>query len=568
MEVTVSEPESAAPLPEVPEVPAPTPPGLPQLDLAQQLEAAMALGGRGSTAAPEAALAACVAAMNLAAQLQRPLERGRAAELRCLHLGRLGRYTEAVAAAHEALPLLQGADQQGERCAVLRTQAIAASEAHAFETALGAANEMVRLARDRDASTALDAAMALAACFERMGDPWQAERVMSEALRVHGPDASTPLNLAANNCLCVIGIGMLHRLLDSQADDAELQSLLLRTRAAAERASQLLEQLPNPAHEAPILGNLAEVMLHQGELAGAGALLRQVLGLAQQRGLQAHAWRMCISLADWHLAQAQPEPALALALGVLEEMGAHGQQQTAIRARRSAYRACRALGRFEQALEHLEVAEREERRDLTRKMRAQSELFVSRAEAQQVQWQADVARLEAQQQRQRAAEAAASAERDPLTGLGNRRHLERRCAELLPAAERERRPLALAQLDIDHFKSINDRCGHATGDRVLTLLAQLLQDSMRASDVLVRQGGEEFVIVLPDTDLSAATEVCERLRERVAAHPWGQLGGPAWQVTISIGLATAAPYALAPLLETADAALYRAKRGGRNRLCA
>lgn len=561
MEGTVSESGSASPLPTVPT-------GLPQVDLAQQLEAAMALGGRSSIAAPEAALTACIAAMNLAAQLQRPLERGRAAELRSLHLARLGRFTEAVAAAHEALPLLQGVDQRGERCAVLRTQALAACEAQSFETALGAANELVRLARDLDASATLDAAIALAACFERMGDPWQAERVLSDALRIHGPNASAPLNMAANNSLCVIGIGMLHRLLDSQADDAELQPLLLRTRAVAERARELLEQLPNPAHRAPILGNLAEVMLHQGDLAGAGALLRHVLALAQQHGLQAHAWRMCTSLADWHLAQAQPEPALALALGVIDEMGAHGQQQTAIRARRAAYRACRALGRFEQALQHLEVAEREERRDLTRKMRAQSELFVSRAEAQQMQWQADDARLEAQQQRQRAAEAAASAERDPLTGLGNRRHLERRCAELLPTAQREQRPLVLAELDIDHFKSINDRWGHAAGDRVLTRLAQLLQDSMRASDVVVRQGGEEFVIVLPDTDLSTATDVCERLRECVATHPWGQSGGPDWQVTVSIGLAAAAPYELTSLLEAADAALYRAKRGGRNRLCA
>lgn len=539
-----------------------------QVELAQQLEAAIALGGRGSTAAPEAALAACVLAMELAAQLQRPLERGRAAELRCLHLARLGRYTEALAAVHEALPLLQRADQQTERCAVLRTQAMSASETNDFETALSAANEMVRLARDRDASTALDAAIALAACFERMGDPWQAERVLSGALRDQGPGASLPLNLAANNCRCVIGIGMMHRLLDCQADDAELQSLLLNTRAAAERARELLELLPNPAHQVPVLGNLAEVMLHQGDLAEAGALLRRVLELAQQHGLLAHAWRMRVSLADWHLAQAQPEPALALAVGVLEEMGPEGPQQTAIRARRSAYRACRVLGLVDQALQHLEVAEREELRDLTRKMRAQSALFVSRVEAQQVQWQADEARQEAQKQRQRAAEAVASAERDPLTGLGNRRHLERRCAELLPAAQREQRPLALAQLDIDHFKAINDRCGHATGDRVLKLLAQLLHESMRASDVVVRQGGEEFVVVLPDTDLSTATEVCERLRERVATHPWGKLGGPDWQVTVSIGLAAAAPYELAPLLETADAALYRAKRGGRNRLCA
>ncbi|MBC7938394.1 MAG: GGDEF domain-containing protein, partial [Chitinophagaceae bacterium] len=159
------------------------------------------------------------------------------------------------------------------------------------------------------------------------------------------------------------------------------------------------------------------------------------------------------------------------------------------------------------------------------------------------------------------------AERDPLTGLGNRRQFERRCAELLPALEREKRPLALALIDVDHFKGINDHHGHAGGDQVLVALAQLLLDNTRARDVLARHGGEEFVVVLPGMTLASAAEVCERLRECVARHPGFGVGPTRFRVTVSVGLAGAPPYDVVTLLDRADKALYRAKREGRNRLC-
>ena len=136
----------------------------------------------------------------------------------------------------------------------------------------------------------------------------------------------------------------------------------------------------------------------------------------------------------------------------------------------------------------------------------------------------------------------------------------------MPAAERHARPLALAQLDLDHFKAVNDRHGHAVGDKVLVAVAQLLRENMRTDDVLVRHGGEEFVLVLPGLSLDAAAEVCERLRERVANYPWQAICGAAIPVTISIGLAAAAPYQLEALLQRADEALYRAKNSGRTRL--
>lgn len=223
------------------------------------------------------------------------------------------------------------------------------------------------------------------------------------------------------------------------------------------------------------------------------------------------------------------------------------------------------MGRYEDALQHLEIVERSERGRTNAQLRAQSQLFVTRTEAQHAQWQAEQARRDAQAHRERAAEAAAHAERDPLTGLGNRRHLQGRCAELMTAAQHDGRPLALAQVDIDHFKGINDAHGHAAGDRVLVVLAQLLRDHTRARDVLARHGGEEFVVVLPGMALAQAAEVCERLRECVAAQVWPEFGA-GFALTISIGLAAAPPHDLAVLLQRADEALYRAKRGGRNRL--
>jgi diguanylate cyclase (GGDEF)-like protein len=104
------------------------------------------------------------------------------------------------------------------------------------------------------------------------------------------------------------------------------------------------------------------------------------------------------------------------------------------------------------------------------------------------------------------------------------------------------------------------------GDAVLVALAQLLRESMRTDDVLVRHGGEEFVLVLPGLAADAAVEVCERLRERVAAFPWQSGCGTSVPVTASLALATAPAYELEVLLARADQALYRAKAEGRNRV--
>jgi diguanylate cyclase (GGDEF)-like protein len=133
---------------------------------------------------------------------------------------------------------------------------------------------------------------------------------------------------------------------------------------------------------------------------------------------------------------------------------------------------------------------------------------------------------------------------------------------MVSAARRHGHPLSIAVLDLDHFKRVNDRHGHKTGDQVLVAAAHALGTNLRAEDQLGRLGGEEFLVLLPDTDVEAAAHVAEKLRAAVACAP------TTVPVTVSIGLATWDGEATDDLLHRADEALYAAKDAGRDRVMA
>ena len=157
---------------------------------------------------------------------------------------------------------------------------------------------------------------------------------------------------------------------------------------------------------------------------------------------------------------------------------------------------------------------------------------------------------------------------DDLTGLLNRRAMLDRMQLEQHRSLRSGSPLLIAQLDIDHFKAVNDTHGHAAGDLVLQSFADTVRRNVRDTDVLARWGGEEFVLLLCDTPASDAVALMERLRQAVQAMqvPVAQ-GGQPITVTVSIGLARHTPAdPLAGTLERADRALYAAKAGGRNRV--
>jgi len=158
---------------------------------------------------------------------------------------------------------------------------------------------------------------------------------------------------------------------------------------------------------------------------------------------------------------------------------------------------------------------------------------------------------------------------DALTGLHNRRYMESHLATLIEQAASRGKPLSALVVDIDYFKSINDTHGHDAGDDVLREFALRLKKSIRGIDLACRYGGEEFVVVMPETDMAVATMVAERLRRRIASEPFSiSQGSDRIEVTISVGIAAIgdAQDSAQALLKRADQALYRAKRDGRNRV--
>lgn len=157
---------------------------------------------------------------------------------------------------------------------------------------------------------------------------------------------------------------------------------------------------------------------------------------------------------------------------------------------------------------------------------------------------------------------------DFLTGLSNRRHFITRMEhELARVNRRDNLQVAVLMLDIDHFKRINDRFGHASGDAVLQQFAAVIREELRMVDSSGRVGGEEFAILLSDTDIDGAKTFAERLREKIARSPL-EHAGQRINVTVSIGITTMTPLDSNPgdVLHRADAALYDAKERGRNRV--
>jgi len=160
---------------------------------------------------------------------------------------------------------------------------------------------------------------------------------------------------------------------------------------------------------------------------------------------------------------------------------------------------------------------------------------------------------------------------DPLTGLFNRRYLEASIAKLMQCAAAPGRSLSLLLADIDHFKSVNDTYGHLAGDHVLREFAYRLRRLMRTSDLVCRLGGEEFIVVMPDTPLDVARQVGERVCASIAAEPFrGGRDNSSLTITASVGVATLGEVneEVEEFLDRVDLALYAAKRDGRNRVVA
>lgn len=158
------------------------------------------------------------------------------------------------------------------------------------------------------------------------------------------------------------------------------------------------------------------------------------------------------------------------------------------------------------------------------------------------------------------------AETDPLTEIANRRRLLRHGAEALNEARRSGASLSVVFLDIDRFKTVNDTYGHAAGDSVLRMVADLVTNTLRKGDAVARIGGEEFAILMPGSELAAAVAAAEQLRQALATLPMPALGGASITASFGVTAAIIMDDGIEMVLHRADGALYDAKRSGRNRV--
>ena len=357
--------------------------------------------------------------------------------------------------------------------------------------------------------------------------------------------------------------------------------------AALTEALQVFEALGLPLLQCVTLNNIGLVHDKLGDMAAAERTLRDALARSESLDYVQGTAHAQMALGRLYAAQLRNEEAqerLHLALRICER---HSLDLTCFECHEALALLYERLGDFVKALHHFRRFHEIERE-------VQLESASNKLRAFAIQFQVTTAKRDAELQRQRQAVLTrANSEldalnvslteanlqktmlldrlerqtfEDALTGLANRRRLDQRLADEFALALRHGRPLAVAIADLDNFKLVNDRYSHAVGDAVLRAVAMLLSSQVRHTDLVARFGGEEFVLVLVQTDVDAALRVCEKLRAAVERHAWDTMQ-PGLSLTISIGVCADTTLAgHERMLAAADRNLYLAKAGGRNRV--
>ncbi|GLY94435.1 tetratricopeptide repeat-containing diguanylate cyclase [Actinoplanes sp. NBRC 103695] len=384
--------------------------------------------------------------------------------------------------------------------------------------------------------------LSLATALDETGSAEEAERRFREALRVATAVGDHELALYILNNMAYTA--------SETGDEPAARALIEHMRDV-----QASSGAPFSANE---LDTIARVEMMSGRYDAVEATLRAVLEAGQTAvlGNEGDAFAMCLlTLAEARRAAGRhdaTQEALDAALRMCDERGLH---------------AVRAQVREEQALLYADTGRYREAFVEHRAFHAESTALHSaqreaRARALQAVFEATEARRSSDHFRE-------MAHRDALTGLYNRRFVNERLPDLIGDATVRRTPLALAIVDLDHFKRVNDTLSHSTGDTVLVQVAQMLTEAATGPAIAARMGGEEFLLIMPGADLAEAARRCEALRLRIRAHSWAAVTG-SLPVTTSIGVTAATEGRSTPsaLLSQADRNLYAAKRSGRDRVVA
>ncbi len=493
---------------------------------------------------------------------------------------REGLAEQAIAAGQAVLPTLRETADHAARADVLCNMAMAFLDLGLNPEALDHISEAVEAARaSGDARLLCLAYNRVGLAKGHLGRYEEGERFLTDSLAMARELQNEEEIYRALTNLGVVASDAFDAF-ESRGDTLAAQEAIERACRHGEEALIVARRSGHAYREALTLSNLGRYLGVSGRERAAHTLLGHARALALENDHRALVLACDGNRAELLVREKRHDEAIPLlieALAGAQELYANSMVQDM---HLQLYLAHKARGDLAEALTHHEAYHALTKEQLEQRNDAQSRLMMNRLELDQALFGAERSRMQAELQRVRAEQMAAEAERlqaqarelgryvlaDPLTGLGNRRQVERELPRLLSHSERSGEPLAVAVLDLDHFKQVNDRFGHAVGDAVLMATADLFRARVRGGDLIARMGGEEFLIVLAHATLEWAREACERLRLAIEGHDWAQIA-PGLQVTISIGLCLAgAQRDGAQLLEQADLALYQAKKEGRNRV--
>jgi len=498
-----------------------------------------------------------------------------------LHQFRMGHFADAVRSGLEVAATLGFGTDAALRAEVLCVVAIACNEMGLMQDGLKYALEALAAARSSNEPIQIINALNRAGVctYGALGDLEQGEQLLCQA--------AEQARLAGERVLLFAALNNIGTLYSSEARkqlklgrQAEAHTLLHCAMQHYQDAWQSAGSTGNRHQWAMLQTNLAEAYVDLGEFDRGRAALAEL--------------RHALAGSDFHSLQRNAdliEATLLQRSGLVGEAVAALQQMLALPgnmiefemrhfAQEELYRLYKSSGQFELALAQLEALRHSEQEQNEQRSSTQGWAIRKELEITSVQLAAERERLYAERERLRAAQL--EAEKivtearmseleqavliDPLTGVGNRRCLDLEGPARLAALGQQLHGMAVVVVDLDHFKSINDRFGHVVGDEVLKKVAQLMALSTRGSDLTVRFGGEEFVLLLMEQSQDSALRCCERLRLAILNYSWSEVH-PQLQVTASFGMQWCqAPLPWELALRQADLALYQAKRLGRNRL--
>ena len=492
-----------------------------------------------------------------------PLQQAIVRQMLSLHRLRLGEHEAAVLHGLLALEFWTASGDLLRQSKVHCTLALAFTETALNETALRHAVAALEAARACGSPTAEFWALSRSGMVhEALGNPECGLEIGRQALALartlEGDDEArfAGLNNLGDCCLTV-----------AKAQRAKGQSASLALQEAlalVEESVAMAHAQGHPFWELIARINFVSVLIEQEHYDDARVQVALVKAMARSQGSRYIEIQNDAQLAVIVRAEGNIDEAISMMDAQLVELSAEHDLALLTTLHRALYEMHKQSGRFEQALAHHQELHTLSLRGTIETAGRQSQMLVNTLEIEQAHHDMERSQLEARMERIRAQELDYEAHTDPLTRLPNRRALDR---ELPPLMGDERvQPLCAAMIDLDHFKRVNDAHGHATGDVVLTAMSNLLRAVTRDSDLAVRVGGEEFLLIFTNTSLAQAEKVCERLLASVRDYSWDTIA-PDLACTVSVGVAELKPFeVVSEWLWRADAALYAAKRAGRDRV--